>query len=115
MDETDIDVSIPPSGTGCAECLADGSWWVHLRRCAGCGHIGCCDSSPHQHATRHYKETGHRYVRSFEPGESWYWDYEGQAVLEGPELTPPQHRPTDQPVPGPAGAVPLDWRERINH
>jgi len=54
MDETDIDVSIPPSGTGCAECLADGSWWVHLRRCAGCGHIGCCDSSPHQHATRHY-------------------------------------------------------------
>lgn len=54
-------------------------------------------------------------MRSFEPGESWYWDYEGQAVLEGPELTPPQHRPTDQPVPGPAGAVPLDWRERINH
>ena len=38
-----------PSGTGCVECLATGSWWFHLRRCAHCGHIGCCDSSPNQH------------------------------------------------------------------
>ncbi|NTU85750.1 MAG: FHA domain-containing protein, partial [Chloroflexales bacterium] len=38
--------SAEPSGTGCAECLATGSWWFHLRRCTECGHIGCCDSSP---------------------------------------------------------------------
>lgn len=31
---------------GCEECLANGSGWVHLRSCADCGHIGCCDSSP---------------------------------------------------------------------
>ncbi|MFV0411020.1 MAG: UBP-type zinc finger domain-containing protein [Paracoccus sp. (in: a-proteobacteria)] len=41
-----------PSGHGCKECLAEGSWWFHLRRCAECGHIGCCDSSPHQHASK---------------------------------------------------------------
>ena len=36
------------SGIGCLECLAEGGWWFHLRRCAECGHIGCCDSSPNQ-------------------------------------------------------------------
>lgn len=114
MAETDIDVSVPPSGAGCAECLPDGGWWVHLRRCATCGHVGCCDSSPGQHATGHYESTGHRYMRSFEPGETWYWDFQDKVSIEGPELAPPQHHPTDQPAPGPAGAVPADWRQRIN-
>ena len=41
-----IDPSVPPSGEGCVECEAAGGWWVHLRRCAQCGHIGCCDTSP---------------------------------------------------------------------
>ena len=27
---------------------------VHLRMCMACGHIGCCDSSPHRHATGHW-------------------------------------------------------------
>jgi hypothetical protein len=35
-----IDPSVPPSGTGCVECDEAGGWWVHLRRCAQCGHIG---------------------------------------------------------------------------
>ncbi len=65
----DIDPSVPPSGTGCRECEEDGGWWVHLRRCASCGHVGCCDTSPAQHATRHFVETGHPVVQSFEPGE----------------------------------------------
>src|SRR4051812_21372307 len=42
----DREIDAPPSGTGCVECLAMGGRWVHLRRCAECGHIGCCDSSP---------------------------------------------------------------------
>jgi len=42
-----------PSGEGCVECLATGQWWLHLRRCAECGHIGCCDNSPNQHASKH--------------------------------------------------------------
>ena len=53
------DRSPTPSGTGCVECLAAGGWWFHLRRCAACGHIGCCDTSPAQHATAHWRESGH--------------------------------------------------------
>ncbi|MCF6734896.1 UBP-type zinc finger domain-containing protein, partial [Blastococcus sp. KM273129] len=64
-----IDPEVPPSGTGCVECEADGGWWFHLRRCARCGHIGCCDSSPSRHARAHAAATGHPVVCSFEPGE----------------------------------------------
>lgn len=110
MTDTQIDTAVPPSGTGCPECDEDGGWWIHLRRCATCGHIGCCDSSPAKHATAHFHETGHRYIRSFEPGESWYWDYVDEVSFDGPDLAPPQNRPEDQPSPGPKGRVPLDWR-----
>ena len=95
-----------PSGTGCVECEAVSGWWFHLRRCAECGHIGCCDSSPSQHASAHAKDSGHPLVRSFEPGESWFWSYPEEQFYDGPELTPPEHHPVDQPVPGPAGRVP---------
>ena len=56
---------------GCVECEASGGWWVHLRRCAACGHIGCCDSSPSQHARAHAGGSGHPVIQSFEPGETW--------------------------------------------
>lgn len=109
-----IDTSVTPSGTGCAECLVVGGWWVHLRRCAECGHIGCCDTSPAQHASAHFAETGHRYIQSFEPGESWYWDYGTADFYDGPRLAPPQSRPEEQPSPGPAGAVPENWKSLIH-
>lgn len=109
-----VDPTVPPSGTGCQDCEASGGWWLHLRRCAACGHVGCCDSSPGQHATAHYQATGHRYVRSFEPGEDWWWDYAGESYAEGPELAPPAHRPLEQPSPGPAGRVPADWQQRLH-
>ncbi len=109
-----IDPDVAPSGTGCVECTAADGWWVHLRRCAQCGHIGCCDSSPSQHATAHFDATGHPVVQSFEPGEDWFWDYAGATAVEGPELTAPTHHPLDQPVPGPAGHVPADWRSHIH-
>jgi hypothetical protein len=48
-----VDPAVAPSGTGCVECEAAGGWWLHLRRCTQCGHIGCCDNSPSQHATAH--------------------------------------------------------------
>src|SRR5215469_1923638 len=58
--ETDgINPAAKPSGTGCVECLALGGWWFHLRRCAECGYIGCCDTSPNQHASKHNAATGH--------------------------------------------------------
>lgn len=110
-----IDPNVSPSGTGCLECLTSDGWWVHLRRCAQCGHIGCCDTSPSQHATAHAQESGHPVIRSFEPGEEWFYDYgTGKSRASGPELAPPTHRPDDQPVPGPAGKVPQNWPELVH-
>ena len=109
-----IDPSVPPSGTGCVECNAVGGWWVHLRRCAQCGHIGCCDSSPSQHASAHAKSDGHPVIRSFEPGEDWFYNYETEESFDGPALAPPENHPVDQPVPGPAGRVPRDWRFHVH-
>ncbi|WP_432897680.1 UBP-type zinc finger domain-containing protein [Micromonospora matsumotoense] len=106
---------VPPSGPGCVECESSGGWWFHLRRCAACGQVGCCDSSPGQHATAHAAATGHPVVRSFEPGESWFWDYsDDQFYAGGPELAGPESRPLDQPAPGPEGRVPGDWKRRLH-
>jgi hypothetical protein len=114
MSESHIDPEVPPSGSGCVECLSGEGWWFHLRRCAKCGHIGCCDTSPSQHATGHAKLTGHSVIASFEPGEDWFWDYQDESTFAGPPLAAPEHHPVDQPVPGPAGRVPRDWEERLN-
>lgn len=109
-----IDPSVPPSGRGCVECEASGGWWVHLRRCGQCGHVGCCDTSPSQHSTKHYEATGHPVIRSYEPGEDWFWDFTTGKGFLGPELAPPQHHPIDQAAPGPADRLPADWRSKIN-
>lgn len=79
---TGIDPTVAPSGPGCVECEASGGWWVHLRRCAQCGHVGCCDSSPGKHATKHFHRSGHPIVRSLERGEDWGWCYADQVLLE---------------------------------
>ena len=68
----DVDARTPD---GCEECLAMGDSWVHLRKCLTCGHIGCCDSSRNRHATKHFHETGHPVIQSFQPGEDWLWCY----------------------------------------
>ena len=112
--DRDIDVEVPPSGDGCQECTLSGGWWFHLRRCAKCGHVGCCDTSPSQHATAHFRETGHPVVQSFEPGEDWFYDFQTQTVVEGPPLAPPTSHPGDQPTPGPAGRVPPNWRDLVH-
>jgi hypothetical protein len=109
-----INPSVPPTGTGCAECDAAGGWWVHLRRCAECGHVGCCDTSPSQHATAHWKTAGHPVIQSFEPGEDWFWNFGTEEAFAGPGLAPPAAHPAGQPVPGPAGRVPEDWRARLH-
>jgi hypothetical protein len=64
---------VPQTPEGCEECLAEGTQWVHLRLCMDCGHVGCCDSSPQRHATRHYETSDHPVIRSFEIGEAWLW------------------------------------------
>ncbi len=111
-----IDTAAPPSGTGCSDCdsAQPQGWWVHLRRCATCGHVACCDTSPAQHATAHALESGHQVIRSFEPGEDWFYDYETGLPFDGPDLAPPVSRPVDQDAPGPAGRLPGDWTEHIH-
>lgn len=47
----------PLTPNGCEECLKMHSTWVHLRLCLECGHVGCCDSSPNKHATKHFHQT----------------------------------------------------------
>jgi uncharacterized UBP type Zn finger protein len=91
-----VEVSLPPGGgcehvtklkavqprtPGCQECLAEGQAWVHLRVCMTCGHVGCCDSSPNRHASKHFHATDHPVIRSIEPGESWSWCYPHQAFI----------------------------------
>jgi Zn-finger in ubiquitin-hydrolases and other protein len=110
----DLDPTVAPSGPGCVDCEATGGWWLHLRRCAACGHIGCCDTSPSQHATAHFRTTGHRYIQSFEPGEDWYWDFTEDNFAEGPILADPTSHPSEQTVPGPAERVPSDWKSHLH-
>jgi hypothetical protein len=73
----------PPSGQGCAECLESGSEWVHLCICMACGHVGCCDCSPHRHAMGHWlANRDHPLVRSYEDGEDWWWCYPEELRFE---------------------------------
>lgn len=75
-----------PSAPGCEDCLRVGHRnWVHLRICLTCGHVGCCDSSPGQHATAHFHATHHPVIRSLEAGESWGWCFVDQVILEPQE------------------------------
>lgn len=83
---------LPPRTDGCEECLRAGSTWVHLRLCLTCGHVGCCDSSPGRHATRHYDLTTHPVIASFEPDERWAWCYPDEVELDVPPTLEPYLR-----------------------
>jgi len=67
--------AVPRPADGCEDCLKIGGSWVHLRHCLTCGHVGCCDSSPNKHATKHSHRSKHPIVTSAEPGETWVWCY----------------------------------------
>jgi monovalent cation/hydrogen antiporter len=71
----EANVSQPRTPNACEECLKEGTRWVALRQCMTCGHVGCCDSSPGKHATKHFHETQHPVMRSVMPGEHWIWCY----------------------------------------
>jgi len=72
---------VTPQTDGCEECLAAGSWWVHLRLCLSCGHVGCCDSSPNKHASKHSALADHPIVQSHELGEDWRWCYVDRVMV----------------------------------
>lgn|GEM_PF-116211 len=73
---------VVPSGNVCQQCVDQGDTWVHLRICLECGHVGCCDSSKNKHATKHYHESKHYVVQSFEPNETWLWCYLDRQMAE---------------------------------
>ncbi len=79
---------VTPSALGCEECLKMGSPWVHLRLCRICGHVGCCDSSPNKHATKHFHSTGHPIIEGYDPPEGWGWCYVDEAFVDLPDQTP---------------------------
>jgi len=78
-------VFTPRSTNGCEECVKNNYKWVHLRLCLECGHVGCCDSSRHKHATKHYHKTDHPIMASLEPGENWAWCYTDERFVPSPK------------------------------
>jgi hypothetical protein len=85
-------VDVTPSAQGCEDCLRIGGRWVHLRVCMTCGHVGCCDSSPHKHATAHFHGTAHPLMQSYEPGEDWWWCFVDTVAFEVPAAASFAHR-----------------------
>jgi hypothetical protein len=73
---------VMPSARGCEECLETGSWWVHLRLCRTCGHVGCCDQSLNKHASGHFHATRHPVIEGYDPPEGWGWCYVDQLFLD---------------------------------
>lgn len=73
---------------GCQDCMQQmkeggvGIWWLHLRKCLTCGHIGCCDSSPFRHARAHSHASDHPIVQSFEPGEDWRYCFVDDQIVK---------------------------------
>ena len=78
---------VTPSARGCEECLELNSPWVHLRLCRTCGHVGCCDDSPHRHATAHFHATGHPIIGGYDPPEGWGWCYVDETEVDLPDQT----------------------------
>lgn len=87
----DTAADVTPSADGCEDCLRIGGRWVHLRMCMSCGHVGCCDNSPNRHATAHFAEEGHPLIRSYEPGEEWWWCYVDEVAFETGGPPSPSH------------------------
>jgi len=66
----------------CEECIKTGDKWMHLRTCQHCGITLCCDSSPNQHASKHFRKTSHPVVASAETGENWLYCYQDDQFFE---------------------------------
>lgn len=71
-----------PHRAECAECVAMGAKWIHLRTCQECGITLCCDSSPNQHASKHARLVSHPVIASAQPGERWLYCYPDEVFCE---------------------------------
>jgi uncharacterized UBP type Zn finger protein len=66
---------VAPRTRGCEECMAIGATWTQLRVCLSCGHVGCCEDSPHAHALAHFNATAHPLIVPLERKGRWSWCY----------------------------------------
>jgi uncharacterized UBP type Zn finger protein len=71
-----------PKEQVCEECIKTGDAWVHLRTCQSCGVTLCCDDSPNQHMTKHYRATQHPVIISAQPDERWIYCYPDDVFAE---------------------------------
>jgi monovalent cation:H+ antiporter-2, CPA2 family len=86
------------SAPGCEDCLRAGGDWVHLRLCLTCGHVGCCDSSPGQHARAHVGAEDHPIITSAEPGEDWVYCFSCDEAIPGAFAADAVRRRPEPPV-----------------
>ena len=82
-----INPAAKPSGTGCVECSGAGGWWFHLRRCAECGHIGCCDSSPESACIETLRRYGSPDYHEFRAGRAVVLRLSYRAIPHRPEAS----------------------------
>ena len=86
--------------------------------CAGapqCGHIGCCDTSPAQHATAHCRATGHRDHAELRAGRELVLELRDRRLLRrAAARRPAAATRSSRPTPGPRERVPADWRQHIH-
>ena len=85
--------TVTPSALGCEECLKTGDAWFHLRVCRACGHVGCCDQSPGQHATKHFHATQHPIIEGYDPPEGWGWCYVDEVLFDPSDRMTPHNGP----------------------
>jgi uncharacterized UBP type Zn finger protein len=84
--------SVTPRARGCEECITLGAAWHELRVCLTCGHVGCCEDSPHAHALQHFRTSAHPLIASYERGETWGWCYVHRRYLDLPAHALPRRR-----------------------
>jgi uncharacterized UBP type Zn finger protein len=83
---------VTPRADGCEACLAIGAAWTELRVCLTCGHVGCCEDSPHAHALAHFKATGHPTIAALERAQRWGWCYVHARYCDLPPERLPRRR-----------------------
>ena len=71
------------NATTCEECGDNKAHFLGLRVCLTCGHVGCCESDPNQHALKHKETTGHEVIASYPADKnSFTWCYKHNDYLE---------------------------------
>ena len=64
----------------CEVCLIYDAQNVLLRICLSCGHVGCAEGSPSDHAAAHYAETDHPVAAAI-GATAHYWSYPDERTV----------------------------------